>query len=491
MLRDRISAEPGDVGHTGLYPWALVVGCTLIAAILGSSLTWNPIIAAVPVVPLTLVGLLYSSAVRFAFVTFGGLVVLQSSEGIDARKVAYLAGCALAFGIAFARTSKLDTHLGRSVLRRFVIISAGWTLLVALSFPVAIYNGSALMDWVRDSIPYLLIAASPFMAIDWLIDLRVEPDSTVPMRMFVIFGLLTTLSFALTWISRRDYAGLGLERQIFSTFIFPCALLSYAVAKSFSSQSSNIRWAALASAIFFAFILTGTRTSLVMLAAPMVILAGQGGDLRRKLPRLIVFLAAAIAVGLVSLSLLPQQLGVDTDFIYDRFSSINEITGDSVAGQSYDERTVQTGLTRDTFLSSPVFGVGPGHVYEWLTPYSDTKKSAFVLDSPMSIPAKFGATGYVVFLFTLATLYVLQRRLNRLGYSARVERDAVRGFLAIVLLLSLLSSPIDDKGFSFALAFILVLSVQRVITVEQGATQSDTIGIDSVAVLQPSSLAQR
>jgi O-antigen ligase len=242
--------------------------------------------------------------------------------------------------------------------------------------------------------------------------------------------------------------------------------------------------------VFVLLILTGTRTSFVLLAAPTVILVGQGEGLVRSLPRAFVVTLAAVTVGVVAVVTLPEIIDVEMTQIVDRFSNLGEITGDTAAGQSFRERSVQTTLTVDAFLESPLLGVGPGRVYAWSALVSGDIKSSFVLDSPLSIPAKFGLVGLLVYLFTLGTLFRFQRRLARVGERCRVERDMVRGFLTIAILLSLLGSPVDDKGFGFVIAFLLTIGVYQILRMERELSHNASSRLDPDAVLQSGGLVE-
>jgi hypothetical protein len=402
---------------------------------------------------------------------FGGLVVLQSSAGIDVAKVAYFSGCILAFGIAFIRSRRLESVLILEIMRPFLLSSLAWILLVAGSFAVAMNYGSTPINWMRDSIPYLLIAAIPFSAMDMLVDLQRKPQSRLPMALFLLFGALTTIGFSANWIARRGYAELGIEGLFFSTFIFPCALFSFAAASALSSNRQRTMWALMAALVFMLPVLTGTRTSLVMLTAPAAVLIGQGANAVRHLPRIVGLVASAGVLGIVTFITLPQYIDMDVSVIVDRFSSITEITSDSYHGQSFDERSIVTSLTLESLRQSPLFGIGPGHIYEWAVPYNDEIKTGFVVDSPFGLAAKFGLLGMLVYLFTLGAIYRFQRALHRAGDAYCAERDAIRGFLAVIVVLSLIGSPLDDKGFSFAIAFLLLLGLQRVMQLDGKALQ--------------------
>lgn len=471
---------------------ALIGAGSALALLVGLLSAFAPPIAVIAVVgPIGLAFLVNSAILRFVIVTFGGLVVLQSSAGIDLRKVLYLAACAIVFTIAALRSQSLQSPTAKRLVRPFFIMSLAWVAVVAVSFPVSVMHQAEPMDWARDAIPYVLLAAVPVLAADVLVAQQWSAPNRMIVALFVAYGVLTTLAFFSGWVTRRGYVDLGLDRTVFATFIFPCALFSYAIARAFSGRGRTLPWAAVAALVFFLFVLTGARTSLVMLASPIVVSLGQRGGLGRALPRLMTFGLAATAVGLMSFLALPYVIDLDTSQIAARFLNISQVTGESVAGQSFADRSVQTNLTLEAFAGSPLLGTGPGHLYEWIPPYSNVPVQAFVVDSPLSIMAKFGLLGTAVFIFTLMALFLLQARLGRLGGAFSVERDTVRGFLTITLAFSVLASPIDDKGFSFAIAFLLVICLQRVVWAERAIHRHVGTGFHPHPVVQSGAVARR
>jgi hypothetical protein len=459
------------------------------AAVIGVQIPRYPWLVALVLLPIGALAISSSALARFSFFTFGGLLILQSSAGLGAPKLAYFAGCAVAFTFAFVRVQVLDEPALLPIRRAGVGLSLAWAALVLISFPVAMTNGSTPMDWLRDAIPYLLIAAVPYIALDVLVDLRRHPASPTPERMFVLYGFLASVGFFTNWVTKRGFAELGFEGLFFSTFAVPAAIFSFAVAGALSGPRHRTMWALLATAVLALVLLTGTRSSLILLAAPATVVLGQGGGLVRQIPRIVAYGIMIVAAGSVLYLLLPSSFGIDPAVIAERFLSITDLTGNSVAGQSFGERETVTGLTWEAWKSAPVFGLGPGHLYQWSVPFGTGIASSFTLDSPLSVPAKFGALGLLVYFLTLGGLYALQRYLNAFGPALRVQRDMIRGFLAITICLSLLGSPIDDKGFSFALAFLLILVGQGILRVESEKRAHATTGFHPDPVVQPGRLA--
>lgn len=84
--------------------------------------------------------------------------------------------------------------------------------------------------------------------------------------------------------------------------------------------------------------------------------------------------------------------------------------------------------------------------------------SDFILDTPMTFPAKFGVLGLLVLLLRVAGFLAFARRLGR-GGPPTVAYLTLLGFLAAVAALAFLAPPFEDKGLSFELILILALSL--------------------------------
>jgi hypothetical protein len=85
-----------------------------------------------------------------------------------------------------------------------------------------------------------------------------------------------------------------------------------------------------------------------------------------------------------------------------------------------------------------------------------SRESDFILDTPVTFPAKFGVLGLLVLLFVVAKFFVFTRRLGR-GRAPTVAYLALVGYLTVVAALGLLAPPFEDKGLSFGLILILAL----------------------------------
>jgi hypothetical protein len=115
-----------------------------------------------------------------------------------------------------------------------------------------------------------------------------------------------------------------------------------------------------------------------------------------------------------------------------------------------------------TFTDSPLFGIGPGHVYEYRRVSGDVEiYRGYSIDTAVAFPAKFGLVG-VALLLLIAWAYLrLGVRLGRYPRAA-AARGALLAWGTVTLLTLPLTVPWEDKGYSFGLLFLLALCLAGV-----------------------------
>ena len=119
----------------------------------------------------------------------------------------------------------------------------------------------------------------------------------------------------------------------------------------------------------------------------------------------------------------------------------------------------QSEIARERFESSVIFGAGPGKTFQWKT-QDGVLSSSSVIDTSLSFPAKFGLLGLAVFAFALAKYWSFLSRLRRLE-QVGVAQLALTGYLAVIVAITPLFLPFEDKGFSFGLILVLALALQE------------------------------
>ena len=411
---------------------------------------------------------------RIAFVVFGGMLALQSSPTLDGTKIAYLVGTALCLVGALATVWRLRRTPEVRLIAPWIAASAALALLVAISFIVARADGTSITDWARDAAAYALFAAVPVFALD----AQASTSRKLLVWMLVVAGLLGGLSWAFEWLSRRDIVELPLTRLVFPSGQLPSMLYLFAMAMALTSSRRHAAWVVLAGVTLGLFLLTGTRSSLLLLIGPLAMAAFSGRSrIRSSLGALVSHGVVAVAVVIAfQLALaLPAVLGSGrTDgepsssgpaatsgpnVLGDRIGSLTGLLGNAAADPSIKERVAQYEAAWALFVSSPVVGAGPGHSIHWVD-VSGRPRTAFTADTPLVMPAKFGLLGILVFIgaavaygSTVRTALRRDRRsvitLTLVGYGVWTIVGLPLGF------------PIEDKGASLALILLLALTFAR------------------------------
>jgi hypothetical protein len=124
---------------------------------------------------------------------------------------------------------------------------------------------------------------------------------------------------------------------------------------------------------------------------------------------------------------------------------------------SFRDRESETRAARTVFYANPIFGAGPGTVFNWTVTNGD-KHSGFDLDSPVDFPAKFGIAGLVVVGFLVLGYGSFLRSSFRVNHP-RAETLALASYAALAVAGSVLTTPLEDKGLTLGLVLLLALAL--------------------------------
>lgn len=407
---------------------------------------------------------------RLAFVLFAGMIALQSSPTLDPIKIAYLVGTALCLAGALAAVWRARRSPAVRREAPWLAGSAALGMLIAVSFLVARDNGTSITNWVRDAAAYGLFAAVPILALDG----QASASRKVVGGMLVVAGILGGFSWAIEWLGRRQILELPFTRLVFPSGQLPGLLYLFALAMALTASRRRATWVILAGVILGLFLVTGTRSSLLLLIGPLAMAALAGRARTRSSIWTIVSHGAVAATLLVAFQIalaLPVvlRLGPTTgepgssgsaasipNVLGDRIGSIPLALQNPASDQSFRERVAQYRAAWALFRSSPILGVGPGHSIDWVDS-SGQPRTGFTADTPLVLPAKFGLLGVLVlsgaavaYGFTVRTALRRDRRsvvaLTLVGYGAWTVLSLPLGF------------PIEDKGASLALMLLLTLA---------------------------------
>jgi hypothetical protein len=428
----------------------LVFGVGVFAALeIGLAVTFKPTAAVLPLVLLGGLLLLVDARARILFVVFGGLLTLQSSSGVGAVKLLYLAGVFVSFAGALFKFSQSEDLPTRAFAAPLLRVSAAMSALIAISYLVAKAHAVVRVDWLRDAAPYVLFAVAPFFALDAQ---RAFRRHTI-IRLLVVAGLIATASFSTHWLEQRHIAHLPFSQFALSSFFFPAALFSFAVASALHTRDRRIRWLFLAALVFALLVVTGTRSTLILAVAPVAVAFAARRQLSDRFIRLVLLAPAAVLVIVVAVVSVVQATNASTSIISKRITILKE-TGTS-SDASYKDRQAATRAARDVFYAHPYFGSGPGTYFSWQVTNRE-QRSEFIVDSPVSFPAKFGLVGLAVVLFLALEYGSFMRAAFRFDHP-RPETLALAAFAALAVLDSFLTNPLEDKGFTLGLVLLLAL----------------------------------
>jgi hypothetical protein len=416
-----------------------------------------------------------------AFVLFGGMVALQSSPRFDAAKIAYLVGTAVCLvgAVVGVWHGRRTSHMRGSAL--WIAASGALVALLAISFFVARADGTPITDWVRDVASYALFAAIPILALD----AQASTPRKLVLAMLMVAGLLGGVSWAVEWLGRRDIVDVPISRVVLPSSYLPGMLYLFAMATALTVRRRSGAWVVLAGVMLGLFLLTGTRSSLLLPIAALAMAAIVGtAQWRLSLRTFIGHALVAVALVLAfQFAVAPPDLpGLEGSsdapgssrsaatsapvVVGDRFGSLPETIGNPASDASIKERVAQYEAAWLLFLSSPLVGVGPGHSIDWVD-VSGYPRAGFTADTPLVMPAKFGLLGIVVFLgVALAYGATLRAALQKERRSRTALTLVGFGFLVIVGLP--LGFLVEDKGASLALMLLLALAFA------EGATPSST-----------------
>lgn len=445
-IRPRVITSSGGRLSQGV---ALLVACALV----GAAVAIRPVIALVPLAALMAALLLIDGRARIVFVLFGGLLVFQRGEGLDTPKMAFLALFAVAFLGALVNVRTLSHTLAYRLATPLLLASVAVAALAAISLVVAHNNATPLAGWwLRDIAPYLLFATAPFFALDAQTALRMR--SLV--ALLVATGTFGGVAFAIHWLDRRGIAHINASRFGLASHFVAAGLFAYAMSAVIHARRR--KWLALASLILALLLITGNRATLVLVLAPLAIALGARRHRLTRSVRVAFVGPVAIAVTLVVAAVGVRIAGADEASLARRLDILRSTASSSDA--SYRERLGQAEVAWSVATSNPILGRGPGTVFVWST-VDRRQVSSFVLDTPLTFPAKFGFVGLLILVYVVWKYWSFVRSLIRLQ-GPTIASLALIAYMAIIAGTALGVSPLEDKGLSFGLMLMLALALGEV-----------------------------
>ena len=436
--------------------WAIVTLSSLAAIGLGWAYVSRPMLALAPVLLLLTLPLVLSARARYVVVVFGALFVFQSSDELTNTKLLYLYALGVSFGAVLVRLPALSRTPAFRDLTPMFRASLMLFAVVAVSLPVSAFNDVPQKMWLRDVAPYVMVACAPLFALD----AQASLSGRTLRRILVIAGTIGTLGFTAQWLSNRGIADLPDFLEVgLPTILLAATLFAYGISVLLQGDRQRLAWALLTSAVLAMLLTTGTRTSFVLLAAPLAIVFGTRHRLTQRSVRVLVgapLLAVLVFLGAQAVVTVTnadrEALAARTTLLFD--------TGDRSTDQSYIDRLAQTDAAWEAFLSSPVVGTGPGKPIVFETLFEGQQATPSV-DSPVSLLTKFGLMGILAAIATVLGYIGTLRALRARTGVRTIAQLALIGFGAVVAAWTLLLNPFEDKGFALGLMLLLAVGARE------------------------------
>ena len=415
--------------------WLIIFGCALAV---GAASGLNPVAGLlVAGTPIVLIAAVLSAPSRLVIVLGGGLLVFQS-QTLGPLKYGYLAVALLCVGVSGLRLARSPDPVV-ATFRPLLGASAGLVALIGASALIAHSNGVLLDNWVRDALPYMLLAVLPVVGLDAGRDLSGRTTEIF----IAALGLLGAAGMAVDWLHRRNVSSLEVGRVVLS--LTSLVALGFALAMTRAAVGPHrLRWLGLAAAIVTLMLTTGSRANLVVLFAALGVV-GASKKARVSAVRAGAAIAVIVAAVAVLLPWLVGRVSNDPQFLNDRISrALLVLNGQGSADLSYQARQQAYNLAMQQFHTHPWWGTGPGFLYP---------DGAFTLDTPALTIAKWGLVGTAVlagYLVTLAICFLRVRR--RAGYGP--INTVARSWLIAMLAWLPFGIWLEDKGFALVVTLL-------------------------------------
>lgn len=422
----------------------------LVSVLAGVALVTSPALALLPIACFLSAFLLVDGRARIVFVLFGGLLILQRDEGLDTSKLAFLAVFGVAFVGAFLNVHSMRATPAYRLAKPLLVASIAFVGLATLSLAVAYTNDTPLVGaWLRDVAPQLLFASAPIFALD----AQASLSRRRLVQLLVAAGTFAAFAFAVHWLNRRGIADLRASRIGLASHFVPAALFAYGMSAVLHGRRT--KWLGVSGLVLALLLATGTRTNLVLLFAPIGIAVGARPHLLRRSMRLAILGPVAVAITLLLGAAVLRASDANAEYFENRVA-IFRSSGTESDG-SYVERLRQGRAAWTVFESNPLLGAGPGTIFEYETVDRRTY-SAFLLDTPLTFPAKYGLIGLLVLAFIVSKYWSFTRSLLR-RRDPTIAYFTLVGYLSVVAASAIFYSPFEDKGFGFGLILVLALAL--------------------------------
>ena len=404
------------------------------------------------------ISLLSSPGGRFLLVMLAGLVVFTPGQATLGPKTLFV--------------TLLLSSAVVSVLRlRSAAVKPSSALLAATGLFGAMLIAIALAGWAVDpkltlqnGLPYILL----LLVLPIAIDAGQGESRRFLETCMLVVGLVSALSFTVHWLDRRGVSTLAYESLLATSFLFPALVFQWGLVMA-GEKDRGWRVRAVATAVSvlipFAFLVTGTRSSLVLGFgfAGFAIWKIMKGQFFSTLARGSI----AVGIALPILGWVGSKLVSNPEFLERRFEALKlAVTYGAAGDQSIEMRQAANQVVSIALDGNWFFGLGLS------TP--DLLDRAF--DTPLVAIMRIGIVGALL----LAVYLVVALRWAMTIAPQNATGDSIRAiiggwFLVVLAVGLLLGGATDDRLFAFAFAAVIALAVNA----RSYSDQSASLGGDS------------
>jgi hypothetical protein len=415
----------------------VVLGTALLGA--SAAFAVNYVFAAIAAVILVFL-LSRGPLTRTVVVIAAGMTLLQGSAGLSVEKFAYLAILLVATVFAWPSIASHWSTAKNLGATPIILGAGGVAAIVALSLPVALHNGITIQAWTLDIPAYGMLVVAVVLGLDLALSSHQPRDVAYP---FLLAGLITAVGYAIYWTPLHGVTALDFSRFVLPSQFLAAAAFCLTLAYVFDGRH-KYRMALLATLLVLALVVSATRLFILLAVPVMVTIAVARGHHRLRIVSLVVVAGTTVALLASVVGNSAAAAYFNLDVVQARLAGVVPLitSQDVTADASLYLRYLQTHALQLAWSQNPWFGVGPGAVFS----YSNVVDERPV-DSPLAILSRFGVVGVAVVIVLFAALFF--SRLRRQAHW--VPATAFLSFISLLVVWSLVSSPLDDKGVALGL----------------------------------------
>ncbi|MDN3311629.1 hypothetical protein QWJ90_11875 [Microbacterium oryzae] len=405
-----------------------------------------------------------AAIVRGLLFAAGYVLVVQNVLVPVSTKLLFLSVATLFAGVSAirlrraARISSAAIKLPGPLVLSVVLVIG----LLALGAASLIWTPeTALQDWVRDALTYIMFPVAVLIGSDFGMAAR----RRALLGTVWTIGVFGAVSFTFTWLQRRGAEGLDIESVGLASSFVPMPAIALGLALFCAPRRPNIGALVSAFAVGGILVLSGGRTIWILLIVG-VLFAGFLAIVRfGRVIRVLALCVAGLATGALALAASPTLAG--NGIAADRFQWFSRLYEYGWAVFATDGSAVERLRAYDWTLQiweeNFLWGRGWGQPFPSVTTGAVTG-SIFTLDSPFVVLAKFGLLGTAVLVLAIIALV---RATTVMARSDEIISTSVWVAISMAAVLLLNGFPLENRGFPI---FTFCLVAQAVLALREAQT---------------------